>query len=514
MSIVGNFSEKIQDSIAKILKTRPLAAFSILTFIFIISRLYFSIEPLLLVAVLIGAIIIFLNFRGKTDKFITVFLCISMLLGIASADGKIHRIQKLYTALDGQYVRASGTVVSIPENKKYNQIFFFDCDKIYSHNGEFEGVKLYVRCDKKYNLKYGDKLTFNARLQAADNTIEELERYYLAKGAPLVASDVTLTKKSVSEGFYRVLAKCRNYILGIGDKFFKDDAKSLFKALTSGDRSDFSKELDDNLKLSGLSHIACVSGLHISIVGMAIFNLLKKRKKAMATLFALIGVYMFTLLTGATPSAIRAAIMFTSFIIAKATLRDNDSFTALCFAAMLLSVFNPYVIFDLGFILSFLSVLGIQIFSLYFKNIFAFLPEKAADSISLTISAQLMTMPVVINMFGYISTYSVFANVVVSSFFIWVLYACFAFIATSFVPFLNIFASRICSLGLIVIAAVANFFAQLPYSGLGVTRLNPVWFIVYYTIVLMFAFRKKLSVYFIAGMLFVCALFLVVSAFV
>ncbi len=510
MNKLCKFADKIQDGLAKPLKTRPLAVFSILTFIFIILRLYFSIEPLLLVIFFVGVILICLNYRDKTDNFITVFLCIAMFLGVFSASNKLHTVQKLYTKLDGQYVRAVGTIASVPDDKKYNQVFFFDCEKIYSHKGEFDGVKLYVQCDKKYSLKYGDKLVFNAKLRATDNTILELERYYLAKGAPLIASDVTLTGKGTATGLYKLLAKSRNYILDIGDKFFTGDASSLFKALTAGDRSDFSDELSENLKLSGLTHVACVSGMHVSIVGMAIFGLFKKRKKALAAALALVAVYIFTFLTGATPSAIRAAIMFTSFIVAKSALRENDGFTALCFSAMVLAVINPYVIYDLGFILSFLSVLGIQVFSIYFKNMFNFLPEKMSDSISVTISAQLMTMPVVINMFGYVSTYSIFANVVVSSFFIWILYACFIFIAVSFIPGLNILVSKVCSIGLTVIAAVANFFARLPYSGFGASRLNLVWFIVYYAIVLMFVFRKKLPWYFIGAALLLCAVLLVV----
>lgn len=497
------------------LLSRPLAVFSVLAFIFVIMRLYFSIEPLLLLAFFIGCVFIFLYVQGKTDAFITAFLCLSMILGICAANHKLFRVDRLYKSLDDEYVRISGTVSSVPDEGKSFNTFFVECDEIESHRGTLNNVKVYVKLKDKAPFRYGDRILFNAKLTAAGRNDTPFEKYYLAKGALFVASDVTVVGKTQSTGFDGMLARGRNYFIAVSDKWLKNrDARALFKALTAGDRSDFSDELSKNLSLSGLSHIACVSGLHVSIIGMAVFALFKKRNKILSAIMALVAVYFFAFLTGATPSSLRAAMMFTSFIIAHVALRESDSFTSLCFSAMILTLINPYVIFDTGFILSFLSVLGIQTFSHYFKQLLSFLPDMLSDSISVTMAAQLMTAPVVINMFGYLSTYSVFSNIIISVIFIWALYLCFVLAFVAPIPIINTITAWLCEWGLIIIAAVANFFAELPFSHIGASSMNVVQIIAYYVIVVMFVFREKLSKWFTGTVLLLCMLLSAISAFI
>lgn len=514
MKTLSKVIEKVQDNLAKTLRTRPLATFSILAFIFIILRLYFPVEPLLLLAFLIALAVIWLNIGRKIDNLITVLICVSMLLGIFTATNKINSIQNLTNMLDGQFVRVQGTVSSVPETNSYGTYFFFDCDKIYSHRGEYnKSVKLYVESDESFGLKYGDKLVFNAELADTKRVKVRLSKHYLSKGAPLTAEDIVILNKSKADFPKNIVASARNYIINIGNEFFTGDARELFKALTAGDKSRFSNNLTGNLNRSGLSHIACVSGLHVCILGMAIYNLFRKRNKYLSAVLSIAAVWVFALITGATPSTLRACMMFTSFIVAKITLMENDSFTALSFSAMVLAIINPYVIYDWGFILSYLSVLGIQIFSGYFKELFGFLPDYMADSISVTLSAQLMTIPVLTNMFGYLSTYSVPANIVISVVFVWVLYLCFSFIFVSFIPGVNWLIGIVCAFFLDIVASVANLFADLPMSILLVDGFDIAEYITYYALVLMFVFRKRLSVYFTGTVMLLCAAMLIITAY-
>ena len=455
-----------------------------------------------------------LNFGGRIDSFITIFLVIAMLLGIVSANNKMIDIKRLNDKLDGQDVRVFGTVASVPEKGKYQTAFIFDGDRVLSGYGEFDNLKIYVKSDEEYNLKFGDRLIFNAYIESAETANLKLGKHYLSKGTLFIADNIVLLDKGSASGLYKVLAVVRNYIIGVGNNLLKGDARELFKALTAGDKTGFSNNFTSNLNKSGLSHIACVSGLHVSILGMAVLNLLKKRGKVLSAAVALGVVYAFAFITGASPSALRAAMMFTSFIIAKVSLRDNDGFTSLCFSAMILALINPYVMFDWGFILSFLSVLGIQVFSYFFKDMLRFLPEALADSVSVTMSAQLMTLPAVVNMFGYISTYSVFANIVISMIFLWVLYMCFIAIALSFIPWVNQLAGIVCMLGLDAVIAVARLFADLPVSILKMDRFDVVEIVVYYSLVLVFIFRKKISAYFMGTAITACIALLLISAFV
>lgn len=497
------------------LKTRPLAVFSLLAFSFTVMRLYLPVEPLLVLFIFMGSVLVWLNVTGKINNFITVFICLSMFLGIVASSGKINENKQLTENFNGQFVRVEGYISSVPVLNSYSTTFYFDCDTLYGSRTTEHDVKIYVRCkDKNVDFKHGDRLTFNAVLQSAEEANKRLYKHYFSKGATLVAENVVLLDKSEAVFPKNIIVTAKNYILGIADEHLTGDAREIFKALTVGDRSGFSDELKGNLNKSGLSHITCVSGLHVSILGMAIYNLLRKKSRYVSAAMAVVFVWLFAALTGMSPSTVRSAIMFTSFIAAKITLSENDSFTALSFSAMLLGVINPYVIFDWGFILSFLSVSGILFLSPSFKRMFKFLPEAIADSVSVTISAQLMTIPALINMFGYLSAYSVLANLVVSFFFTMALYLCFILVFVAKVPFVNTILASCVKLLLDTVAVVANFFADMPENIVYMNYFDVFEIIAYYTIILLFIFRKELSEYFISAVIFLCAILLTVAWFV
>ncbi len=507
--------KKALDFVAEPLKTRPLAAFSILVCIFVIVRLFVNVEPLLFMSLILGLGLVFLYYKKKLDAFIVMFIFLATVTGVLVSNSKITAWENLSVLLNEQNVRVEGHIASMPENNKNGTNFFFDCDRIYSHKGELDdNIKLFVECDGYYrDYRYGDRLVFNARLSSVEIVKARFGKHFLSKGAPLVASNVILLEQSEARGFKGVLASVRNYIGDKGDEFFRGDTREFFKALTIGDRSGFSDKLTSDLGLSGLSHVACVSGLHVSILGMAIYNMLKRKGRYVPAIVSVLFVYAFALITGATPSTLRAAMMFTSFILAESVLMDNDSFTSLAFSAAVLMLINPYVIFDWGFILSFLSVLGIQVFSFSFKKVLSFLPDELADSISVTLSAQIMTLPAIANMFGYVSVYSVLANVVVSMIFIYVLYACFAFVFVSFVPFVNWFVSVVCAFLLDCVLVTANLFADMKMSIVRIDNFDIPEIVVYYTLILMFVFRRELSEYFISAVALLCAALLLITAY-
>lgn len=507
--VVG-FFRKLTDTISEGLRGRPLAIFSVSTFLFIILRLYFPIEPLLLLSIFLSLVVIYLNWAKKIDNFLMIFLILSMFVGIFASNTGIEKNDRIQRLFDGEYVRIEGVVSSIPTDDKYSYGFFLDTENILHRTGSYENnIKIYVKTKEISKISFGDKIRFNASLSSSDEVYSYLKTYYIAKGAPLVARDITLLDINNSEG--SVVTKARNAVINIGDSFLYGDSRSLFKALVAGDRSDFSEELEENLARSGLSHIACVSGLHVSILGMALYRLLRKRSRLLSAIVSIAFVYFFAFLTGATPSTLRAAIMFTSFLVSKIAVRENDSFTALSFSAMLLAVINPYVIFDGGFILSYLSVLGIEVFSGYFMSVFRFIPDKISEPVSLTLSAQLMTLPAAVNMFGYVSLNSIVSNIIVSSIFVIALYLCFIFIPLSRIPYISSIAALVCSFFLDIIASVAYVFANLPHSAMSADPFDGFELFSYYMFVLLFVFRKKLSIWAMGGIILFCGILLIIS---
>ena len=123
--------------------------------------------------------------------------------------------------------------------------------------------------------------------------------------------------------------------------------------ITAQDRADFSG--------SGLSHLLVVSGLHLSLVALAIRRLLRPVGKRACDLLTLGGIWLFALFVGAGPSVLRAAIMLSLWLVGGLLFHKSDGLNALGLAAILILAVNPYTLWDVGFQLSFAATLGVLV---------------------------------------------------------------------------------------------------------------------------------------------------------
>ncbi len=164
--------------------------------------------------------------------------------------------------------------------------------------------------------------------------------------------------------FLKLGYMARNEICKTIDKKLPNDEGALLKGILVGDKTDFTEEMSSDLKLSGLSHIAAVSGVNISIFLMFIAYMInyfgiKRRANAIIMLVATV---IFMIVIGDQPTVLRAGVMmlFTIFMV-NLKLR-NDMLSSLFFATSVLTLFNPYLTHDIGFQLSFFAVLGLILY--------------------------------------------------------------------------------------------------------------------------------------------------------
>ena len=192
-------------------------------------------------------------------------------------------------------------------------------------------------------------------------------------------------------------------------------------ALVTGDNSMISPALRIAFTKSGTSHVVAVSGMHIAVLTGVVLMLLKGRS---GIILSTILVLLFTFLTGAPPSVLRAAVMFLIAMAAKFFHTEPDTLSAYGAALLFLVVRDPYVVGDIGFVLTFLSTLGILLFCKPMTELVSkhlpqhYILRKALTYFVVlpfccTISAQLFTMPVVALAFGNISLVAPLANLVV-----------------------------------------------------------------------------------------------------
>ena len=193
---------------------------------------------------------------------------------------------------------------------------------------------------------------------------------------------------------------------------------SFLAGMTLGEKGGLSKSFLNNLSLSGTRHLTALSGLHLTIVIFIVFGVLNyflpRKTTSWLTLFFIL---LFLALTGFKLSASRAVLMAFLAILAKETNRLYSPRNALALAALVLILINPYVlVFDVGFQLSFLAVIGIVYLSPIIKKMLrlknkGFLGWK--ESLSITIAAQLAVAPILIGQFGNFTLTSFLSNILI-----------------------------------------------------------------------------------------------------
>ncbi len=203
------------------------------------------------------------------------------------------------------------------------------------------------------------------------------------------------------------------------DALLEGDNAGLLKALICGDKQGMSSELRSALSVSGLSHIAAVSGMHLSVLAGFVCALLGKRLGSAA---AVPLILLYAGLTGFSPSVMRAAVMWLMAIGAFFARRENDSLTALCTALMVLAAANPFSLLSPSLLLSFTATLGILLFSpavlsslpkIKGRGIAAKIGRYVTQCTAVSIAASVSVLPVTAVFFTRISVLSVLSSLLV-----------------------------------------------------------------------------------------------------
>lgn len=186
-----------------------------------------------------------------------------------------------------------------------------------------------------------------------------------------------------------------------------------------GNRDELSSEVQEQYAVAGISHTLAISGMHIGVVFMLLNMLFSRVGSALwwriTYTLLIIGILsVYTLLVGSPVSAVRAVVMFS--LMQCSLLRSHSPtqlFNSLFAVATFMLLYSSSVIDDLGFILSFTAVLSITCYVPLFQR-FIVKRNIVIDIIILTLSAQILTTPIVLHYFGYFAYLSVFTNMLVS----------------------------------------------------------------------------------------------------
>lgn len=196
------------------------------------------------------------------------------------------------------------------------------------------------------------------------------------------------------------------------------DAQAVLAAMVLGDKSALSKELRTTYSATGASHILALSGLHLGIIYLLLTQLtLGRRRMWLTQVPVVLGIWAFALITGLSTSVVRAAMMISLYAVFSLGGRRQSPLGVLSFTAIIMLLFNSDSLYDIGFQLSFMAMLGILIFVPLFERMVSirWLMEHRVVKwlmamMTMSVAAQLTTAPLVAYHFGRFSTYFLLTN--------------------------------------------------------------------------------------------------------
>lgn len=222
-----------------------------------------------------------------------------------------------------------------------------------------------------------------------------------------------LKKGKEGNAYQTLLLRIREHLNGVLEDA-AGEAAPVFAAMVLGEKGELPKETKMLYQMAGIIHILAISGLHISLLGMGLYELLKKTGLGIwsAGFLSLAVMIFYGEMTGGSVSAMRAVSMFLIATGAKILGRIYDMMTALSVSAMILLLESPAYLYNTGFLLSFGAVLGVgAVLPVFLK--FSGIKNKILKSLMGSVCVQLTTLPVMLWFYGEVSIIGIFLNLLV-----------------------------------------------------------------------------------------------------
>ncbi len=310
-------------------------------------------------------------------------------------------------------------------------------------------------------LHYGDRILINKNLQAIKNSGNpgafNYERYAAFQqtfhNVFLKDKDWVLLPTKNVNSFKQFIFSARENVLASLQKNISSgkDELGIAEALLIGYTNDLDKDLVQAYSNTGVVHIIAISGMHLGLIYVMLVWLfarvpLVNKSKLLQVILILGCLWLFSLLTGASASVLRSAVMFTFITIGNNLSKKSSIYNSLAASAFVMLCYNPYFLWDVGFQLSYLAVVGIIVFQKPIYNLF-YIKNKWADNVwklmAISLAAQILTFPICIYYFHQFPNLFLITNIIAVPLSSIILYAEIFLVAFSWIPFVGAYAGKI-----------------------------------------------------------------------
>ena len=269
-------------------------------------------------------------------------------------------------------------------------------------------------------LRYGDSLSLKGTLKTPEPLDDfDLPSYLENQGIGTVMSypEIALLDERGGAPFYRWLYSIRRHMADVIDGAIPEPQAAFGQSILLGIRDNLPNALREDFRITGTAHMLAISGLHVGILliaaasaGQTLFG----RRAHLYLLAPLTAIWLYALMSGASPSAIRAAVMGTVYVGAIAFGRRGSLIPSLALAAALMAAIDPRILHRISFQLSFAAMMGISIFydTVYYRmlngptlsttrSIFTAGASRALIvAVGVTVAATIATAPLIASYFN------------------------------------------------------------------------------------------------------------------
>ncbi|MGB0888295.1 MAG: ComEC/Rec2 family competence protein [Vicingaceae bacterium] len=378
-----------------------------------------------------------------------------------------------------------GELIEPPQNKAKSIKVILNIKGVKTQQNWAQGngkVIIYLQKDSLSKfLNIGDLISFEPKLEnvpAPKNPNEFDFRKYLSfhlihQQAFLRSNNWKLIKQAPTTGLFKFAQESREYLINTLEKQgLQGKELAVASALILGYKDSIDAKLKSAYSSAGAMHVLAVSGLHVGVIFLIfsqLFSFLEKIKYGaiLKGILLIIILWLYALLTGLSPSVMRAATMFSFIVAAKMTNRHSSFFNTLAASALVLLIYNPLLIMEVGFQLSYMAVIGIVIIQPWINDWFTiryWLPRKIWEITAVSIAAQIATFPLGLLYFHQFPNYFMLSNLIVIPLAIGILYLGILTLSLSFIPVIGEYLALALNYIIQFLNYSVNLIDALPYS--------------------------------------------------
>lgn len=476
------------------------------TFLFVLSAVFYSdfneivfaiIGSLGVLSVAVGIFLI----ASKKNKSFGKSLCVFAFAVIYSAGNMIGYSEYINNTVINNYsdkeITASGYICDEIITTDSSCSFVIKTDKI---NGQPSDAKIQIISYTNVDAEPFEKVNFTAHTYK-NNVNSQISHGIFLKAYSYDGFKIESTGEKTTT-FYSLAVSIRRAMKNSLDMLLPEDYSTLCRAVLLGEKTALDSSVKDDFSLTGTSFLIVVSGMHLVIITSFVLFLVRKltKNRFLITGFTTFTVIAFMAVTGFAHSVVRAGVMMIIVSLASSNLRIADSLNNLGFAAIVLTVFNPYAVADVGMLLSFSATTGIILWSkpiersvlrffhyknkrkdgfvgtlvYYIKRLF----KICVNMLSVSVSAFLWILPITAVAFNRISPTVILVSLLCEPF-VSALLVCSLLSSVLFIcPFISFLAypfalvSGLCSKAILWLVST---FSQLPFSTVKTHSLY--WFV-------------------------------------